>query len=252
MKNKKVKTILFGLIPPIAIIIAWYLATTFGSIPTSILPTIPMVKDAFINMCQTGQLQSDLAISLSRVVKGFLISAVIGILLGSVMGMSKTINKILNPTITVLRQIPIIAWIPLLILWCGIGESSKIVIIVLASFFPILINTMSGISNTPQGYIEVAKLYKLNPWKTFVKVYLPHSLPQVFVGLKLGLSVSWMAVVAAELIASSSGIGYRMSNARSLMYSDVVIVCMLVVGLIGILMDKLLGLVFNKLTPWNK
>ena len=98
----------------------------------------------------------------------------------------------------------------------------------------------------------MAQLYKLNFFKTFRKVHLPHALPQILVGLKLGLGISWMAVVAAELIASLSGIGYRMSNARSLMQSDVVIVCMILIGLIGILMDKILGGIFTVITPWNR
>ena len=184
--------------------------------------------------------------------KGYLLSAVLGTVLGSLMGMSKTVLHLLQPTVTVIRQIPIIAWIPLIILWCGIGELSKVVVIVVAAFFPIMMNTMSGISSTPAGYIEVAQLYKLNFFKTFRKVYLPHALPQILVGLKLGLGISWMAVVAAELIASLSGIGYRMSNARSLMQSDVVIVCMILIGLIGILMDKILGGIFTVITPWNR
>lgn len=98
--------------------------------------------------------------------------------------------------------------------------------------------------------MEVAKLYKLSKWETFVKVYLPHALPQILVGLKLGLGVSWMAVVASELIAASTGIGYRMNEARSLMKSDKVIVCMIVIGLIGIIMDKLISLLFDRFTPW--
>lgn len=255
MKTKKtidLKTILLGLLPPVLILIAWHAATTFTDIPSSILPKISMVGASFLEKVSEGQLQTDLLISLGRVVKGYALSAVLGILLGSVMGMSKTLKKVLNPTVTVIRQIPMIAWIPLIILWCGIGELSKVVIIVLAAFFPILINTMSGIENTPEGYIEVARLYKLSPWQTFTKVYLPHALPNILVGLKLGLSVSWMAVVAAELIASSSGIGYRMSNARSLMYSDIVILCMLVIGLVGILMDKAIGSIFARLTPWQQ
>ena len=186
------------------------------------------------------------------VLKGYLLSVALGTVLGSLMGMSKTIANLLQPTVTVIRQIPIIAWIPLIILWCGIGELSKVVVIVMAAFFPIMMNTMSGISSTPAGYIEVAQLYKLNYFKTFRKVYLPHALPQILVGLKLGLGISWMAVVAAELIASLSGIGYRMSNARSLMQSDMVIVCMIVIGVIGILMDKILGAIFTAITPWNK
>lgn len=252
MKAQSVKQILLGLIVPVLILAAWICATHFRSIPTSILPKISMVWQAFLEMLQSGQLWKDLSVTLSRVVKGYLLSALLGMILGSLMGMSKTVAYLLQPTVTVIRQIPIIAWIPLIILWCGIGELSKIVVIVLAAFFPIMMNTMSGISSTPAGYIEVAQLYKLSFFKTFRKVYLPHALPQILVGLKLGLGISWMAVVAAELIASLSGIGYRMSNARSLMQSDVVIVCMILIGLIGILMDKILGVIFTVITPWNK
>lgn len=252
MKAQSVKQILLGLIVPVLILAAWICATHFRSIPTSILPKISMVWQAFLEMLQSGQLWKDLSVTLSRVVKGYLLSALLGMILGSLMGMSKTVAYLLQPTVTVIRQIPIIAWIPLIILWCGIGELSKIVVIVMAAFFPIMMNTMSGISSTPAGYIEVAQLYKLSFFKTFRKVYLPHALPQILVGLKLGLGISWMAVVAAELIASLSGIGYRMSNARSLMQSDVVIVCMILIGLIGILMDKILGAIFTAITPWNK
>lgn len=252
MKAQSVKQILLGLIVPVLILAAWICATHFRSIPTSILPKISMVWQAFLEMLQSGQLWKDLSVTLSRVVKGYLLSALLGMILGSLMGMSKTVAYLLQPTVTIIRQIPIIAWIPLIILWCGIGELSKIVVIVMAAFFPIMMNTMSGISSTPAGYIEVAQLYKLSFFKTFRKVYLPHALPQILVGLKLGLGISWMAVVAAELIASLSGIGYRMSNAQSLMQSDVVIVCMILIGLIGILMDKILGVIFTVITPWNK
>ena len=251
MKSVIRKTIL-ALILPLVIVAAWIYATTFLQIPAGILPSIPQVWSAGVEMISSGQLQSDLLISLVRVLKGFLVSAVFGVTLGSLIGMFRPVREMLLPLITVIRQIPMIAWIPLIILWCGIGELSKVVIIVLAAFFPILVNTESGIAGTPESYLEVARLYKLNPWKTFCKVYLPHALPQILVGLKLGLGVSWMAVVAAELIAAVSGIGYRMSNARSLMRPDIVIVCMIVVGLVGIGMDKVIGLIFGSFTPWKK
>ena len=251
MKNN-IRIIVKAFVVPVIIVIAWYCVTTYGSIPSGILPAIPTVGETFKDMLETGQLQEDLLISLSRVVKGFLFSAILGVLLGSLVGMFRTLKEYLIPTITVIRQIPMIAWIPLVILWCGIGELSKIVIIVLAAFFPILVNTESGMESTPEGYVEVAKLYKLSKWKTFTKVYLPHALPQILVGLKLGLGTSWMAVVAAELIAATSGIGYRMSSARSLMQSNVVIVCMIVVGLVGVFMDKIIGLIFSAITPWQK
>ena len=247
-----VRRVVLALIIPTAIVVFWIYAKATMDIPDGILPTITAVGEAFVEMASSGQLWGDLSVSLLRVVKGFLVSAVLGIVLGSLIGMFRIAREMLKPMFTVIRQIPMIAWIPLIILWCGIGELSKVVIIVLAAFFQVLVNTESGIEQTPEDYLEVARLYKLSPWKTFTKVYLPHALPQILVGLKLALSVSWMAVVAAELIAATSGIGYRMSNARSLMQSDVVIVCMIVVGVVGIIMDKLIGLLLESFTPWKK
>lgn len=252
MKKDLTRKTILGILIPTIVIIFWYLVTSFGSVPEGILPSIPKVGETFVEMVQSGQLQQDLLVSLSRVVKGYLVSAILGITLGSLMGMFRTVKEMFLPIVTIIRQIPMIAWIPLIILWCGIGETSKVVIIVLAAFFPILVNTQSGMESTPEGYLEVAQLYKLNPWETFMSVYLPHALPHVLVGLKLGLGVSWMAVVAAELIAATTGIGYRMSNARSMMQSNVVIVCMIVVGLVGVLMDKGIGILFGLFTPWEK
>lgn len=252
MKASYFRKVILALIIPAIIVSAWYVTTTYGSMPRGILPTIPMVGDAFVDLIKSGKLKEDLLISLSRVIKGYLISAFFGIILGSLVGMFRPVKELFIPIITVIRQIPMIAWIPLIILWCGIGEASKIAIIVLVAFFQILVNTQSGIESTPKGYIEVAKLYKLSRWKTFVKVYLPNAIPQILVGLRLGLGGSWMAVVAAELIAATSGIGYRMSTARSNMQSNVVIACMIVVGLAGVLMDKGVGLICNAFTPWNK
>ncbi len=252
MKTSYLRKIILALIIPAIIVFVWYFTTTYGSMPKGILPTIPMVGDAFADLIKSGKLKEDLFVSLSRVIKGYLISTFFGIILGSLIGMFRPVKELFIPIITVIRQIPMIAWIPLIILWCGIGEASKIAIIVLVAFFQILVNTQSGIESTPKGYIEVAKLYKLGRWKTFVKVYLPHAIPQILVGLRLGLGGSWMAVVAAELIAATSGIGYRMSTARSNMQSNVVIACMIVVGLAGVLMDKGVGLICNAFTPWNK
>lgn len=252
MNNSVIRKTVMALIIPLIIVIAWYLATTYNDIPVGILPTISMVGDAFVDMVQSGELLNDLLISLGRVIKGFLVSAVLGIILGSLVGMFPRVRELFLPMITVIRQIPIIAWIPLIIMWAGIEETSKVIIIVLAAFFPIMVNTESGIEQTPGGLIEVAKLYKLSSWETFVKVYLPHALPHILVGLKLGLGVSWMAVVAAELIASTTGIGYKLNYSRSMMQADKVLVCMIVIGLVGVIMDKLIGWLFTQLTPWEK
>lgn len=246
------KKALLGVTVPFIILIAWWFVTANGLIPSSLLPTLQSVKSAFIEATQSGQLQSDLLISLKRVVQGFLMASVLGIFLGTVMGMSKTLCAMLLPLVTTIRQIPMIAWFPLIILWCGIGELSKVVVIVIAAFFPVLVNTLNGIQSTPDSYIEVADLYKLTRLERFTKLYMPHALPDILVGVKLGLGVSWMAVVAAELVAATSGIGFRMNDARSMMRSDKVIVCMILIGLVGVLMDKLVTVLFGLLTPWEK
>lgn len=249
---KKLKDIGLALIVPAFIVLAWWYVTNYTDTPNSILPKISEVGNTFRDMLKSGELQFNVWISLQRVFKGYLLSAVVGITLGTLLGMSRLAKKMLQPLFTTIRQIPIMAWIPLLILWCGIGEGSKVVIIFIASVFPILINTQAGISSTPASLLEVAQLYKLSKLHTFLRVYLPHALSGIQTGLKLGLGVSWMAVVAAELIASTSGIGYTMSYARTLMQSNVVILCMIVVGLIGILMDKMISLVFTLVTPWER
>lgn len=209
----RVKKLVLGFVIPIVILVLWYTATTFMNVPTTILPKIRNVIVTAVDMSKTGQLPVDLGISIGRVVKGFLVSAIVGVVLGSAMGMSETAKELLLPTITTIRQISMIAWIPLIILWAGIGEASKVIIIVIAAVFPILVNTMSGITRTPKGYVEVAKLYKLGRWQTFTKVFLPHALPQMLVGLKLGLGGSWMAGCCFR--ADCSNFWYWISNERS-------------------------------------
>jgi len=247
---KKIKDILLSLIIPAAVIIVWSIATAKGFAPEAILPSIKNVLKAFYENLASGQLAQDLGISLMRVVKGYFFAVLLGVTLGTLMGMSDNINHIFSLTLNAIRQIPMMAWIPLIILWFGIDELSKVVVIILGAFFPIMVNTFSGIRSTPPGYIEVAKLYKLSKWNTFRRVYLPSAIPQIFVGLKLGLGISWMAVVAAELIASTEGIGFRISDARSIMKPDIVIMGMIVIGIVGILMDKILTFISRKSTPW--
>lgn len=249
---KPMKRMVLGLILPVLILAAWWWVTTFTQMSHAILPAISEVGTTFREFLLDGTLQADLGDSLSRVIKGYAVAVVLGIAVGSAMGMWQTTYALVHPLITAVRQIPVIAWIPLIILWCGIGELSKVVVIAIAAFFPIAVNTLGGIQSLPAGYLEVARLYRLSAAQTFRKVYLPHALPQILVGLKLGLGSSWMAVVAAELIAASSGIGYRLNYARGLLRSDAVILCMLVIGVVGIVMDKLLTLVFRQLLPWKK
>ena len=203
---------------PLLILILWETVTRLKLFPAVILPPLATVLKSFLAQLQSGQLLADIAISMQRVLVGYLIAIGLGVTLGVFMGISERAHKFFFLTLTAIRQIPIIAWIPLIILWAGIDEASKIVIIVLGSIFPILLNTINGIKMTPQEYIEVGRMFKLSHWDLLKKVYFPSALPSIFVGLRLGLGISWMVVVAAEIIAASSGIGYRINDARSLMW----------------------------------
>lgn len=250
--NKKINIKFLGIVLPITVLVFWFIATTYGSVPTAILPSINKVITSFKEQIISGQLFSDIGVSLVRVLKGYTLAAILGIFLGTIMGISRVWDKFFSLTLNTIRQIPMLAWIPLIILWFGIEEKSKVVVIVLGAFFPIMVNTFSAIKQTQVSYIEVARLYKLNKWDTFKRVFLPSALPQIFVGLKLGLGISWMAVVAAEMISGSSGIGFRITDARILLQPDVVIVGIIVIGFIGIMMDKLLSKISKKATPWIK
>lgn len=176
----------------------------------------------------------------------------VGILLGVLMGMNKFANRFFMLTFTAIRQIPMIAWVPILIIWFGIGEESKVAVIFLAAYFPVLVNTVSGIERTDPKLIEVGKMYHLNGWQQFTQIYLPSALPSIFVGLKLGLSVSWMAVVGAEMIAATSGIGFRINDARSLMQYPIVFAGIIAIAVVGVIMDLVISLIGKLCTPWER
>ncbi|CAB5671992.1 Putative aliphatic sulfonates transport permease protein ssuC [Providencia rettgeri] len=198
----------------------------------------------------SGQLWQDISISLSRVLIAFAIAAIFAFFLGIIMALSLRTNQIFNLTLNAIRQIPPLAWIPLLILWFGIGEVTKIILIIKSAFFPILLSTINGIQTTPMTYIELGNLYQFNIWQKLRKIYIPSLLPNLFTGLRLAMGLSWATVVAAEMIAANSGIGYRINDARIMLDSPVVIVGILVIGIVGLLLDKILLIISYYLLPW--
>ncbi|SDI14269.1 sulfonate transport system permease protein [Pseudobutyrivibrio sp. 49] len=247
----RTKDFLVSIIFPLTIVVAWFYATTVKGISGAILPEISEVIATFKSLAEKGSIQQDVIASLIRVLKGYFLAVSIGVIVGALSGMNKFVKTLIIPVATAIRQVPIIAWIPLIILWCGIGEESKVVVIVVAATFPIMVNTMSGVASTPDSFLEVAHLYKLSKWEAFLKVYMPNALPNILVGLKLGMGASWMAVVAAEMLGATSGIGYRLNDARSMLKSDQVILCIIIIGAIGILSDLILSYIFKKITPWE-
>ena len=174
------------IILPVLIVLAWHFATSTGAMSTLILPKISTVLETLKEQIANGTLPGDIGISLSRIAKGYALAVVVGILLGVLMGMNKFANRFFMLTFTAIRQIPMIAWVPILIIWFGIGEESKVAVIFLAAYFPVLVNTVSGIERTDPKLIEVGKMYHLNGWQQFTKIYLPSALPSIFCRIKTG------------------------------------------------------------------
>lgn len=251
MNVLKVKNLVRGFIIPVIIIIIWIVLSESGRFSSLIMPTIGNIGGAFVDSVKKGTMGNDLKVSFLIVIRGYAIGAVLGLLLGVLMGISKYVNQLLSPMFNAIRQIPPLAWIPLLILWVGIGDTAKIVLISLGVFFPVLLNTITGISEVSTSYLEFAHNYKIKKKDILLKILLPGAVPSIFVGLRLGAGTAWMSIVAAEMIAAVAGVGYRINAARNLMQTSTVIVYMILIGLVGGLMDVLLRKLERHTIKWR-
>lgn len=234
----------------LVLLLVWIGMEKTGHLNTVVMPGLSIVWDTFCTKIRDGSLLEALGISLVRVLKGYGLSVVLGICLGTLMGLSKHVRRLSDLVIQILRPIPPIAWIPLVILWIGIGEGSKVFLIFLGGFFVILINVIDGIRYTDDKMLEVAQVMGVSKRKFLLKVIIPSAMPSILTGLRVGINSCWTCVVAAELVASSSGIGYMISNARNYGQMDVVIVGMLTIGMVGKAMDLLLSALEKKIIYW--
>ena len=239
-------------ITPVLLLFAvWYFVTAGDNYEGVIFPSLTTVVDTLVYKVKDGSLLEALSVSLVRVLKGYALAAVFGILFGIVIGLSSHVQRLTDFIIQVIKPIPPIAWIPLVILWMGIGEISKVFLIFLGGFFTILLNVIDGIRYTDKKLLEVAAVMETPRLKYIVKLVIPAAFPSIFTGLRVAMGTCWTCVVAAELVASSSGVGYMISNARNFGQMDDVIVGMLSIGMIGKGMDVLLQLAEKRLLYWN-
>lgn len=244
----KVKNIVLTLFLPIAILIIWELGVKYGSINGNVIPPPSTLCKTFISLVSSGKLQSGLLISFQRVLEGFVIAAVIGIVLGFIMGICASANRLLSSLVNILRPIPVVALIPILIIILGVGESANVSIIVIGALWPILLNTTAGVMSTDKKLMELAYVYRLSKPKQYFQIVLPSSLYSILTGLRLGISGAWMSVVAAEMIGATSGIGYLIMFSKSLAQAANMYVLVLVVGIIGFLIDRVLLLLQNAIS----
>jgi sulfonate transport system permease protein len=239
------------LLAPVLLVLVWYAASNAGILNPNILPSPVKVVETLFKLISNGKLGKNLLVSGKRVLKGFAIGTGIGIVLGVFMGLSKTLNKILSSLVSIFRPIPMIAWIPLLILWLGIGEETKVAVIIIGTLWPVLLNTIGGILSVDKKLLEVAQVLEKGKKEILLNVILPAAWPSIITGIRLGISTAWTCVVAAEMIAASSGVGYMITYARELSQPDVVLVGVFTIGVVGLLIDFLIMRIQKRLLRWN-
>jgi ABC-type nitrate/sulfonate/bicarbonate transport system permease component len=216
-----------------------------------LLPAPTAVAKAFWELIQSGDLFSHLYDSLKREIVAFL-WATSAIPLGIAMGWSKVVNEQVDPLIEVLRPVPPLAWIPLSILWFGVGDVQNQFIIFLGIFFPVLLNTIMGVKNIEPNLVRAARCLGASESRILRRVVLPAALPQIITGIRVGLGVGWMALVAAELVGANSGLGFLINDARTLLRTDIVIVGMITIGVVGLLIDRTIRVSGRRFMPWSR
>jgi ABC-type nitrate/sulfonate/bicarbonate transport system permease component len=243
---------------PLILIAIWQGISSIGVIPSYKLPSpIEIVlgfKDLLVVGVPPGHLlHNHMLYSLYRVVLGYAVASLLAIPLGLLMGWSGKLLNMIRPVIEVVRPIPPLAWIPIAILWFGIGIKSAAFIIFLGAFFPILLNTISGVLSIPPLLIEAARTLHAKEKDIFLKVLFPGTVPSIFVGMRIGIGIGWMTLVAAEFtgVKEGYGLGYMIMTARDIQRPDEILAGMLVIGIIGLLIDIGLRAIEAKTIRWR-
>ena len=241
-KSKVVKTSISVAI----ILLIWTIITKMQLVSSYVLPSPSKVIDSFIKMVQSGEIFEDIYISFVRVIKGFFIATLCAFILAMVRIVLPKYSDYYESIIQFLKNVPPLSLISLLILWFGIGETTKIGIIVLTSFFPIYLNTVKGFVSCDKKLLEVGQVYGYSKANSFLKIRLPYAMSDILVGMRVGLGYSWRAIISAEMIAASSGIGHMILFAQQMSRTDKVIVGILVIGIIGYITDRVFAFIIDK------
>ncbi len=237
---------------PIGLLLLWQILSSKGILLEVILPSPASVAKALYEITADGTLQIDIVTSLRRILVGYFYGVIVAIVLGVGSGLNRVIYRFVYPIVNIIRQIPLYAWMPLLILWFGIGETSKLLIIARGVVIPLYLNTVQGIRDVNIQYYELAKVLELKRSTFLRKVVFPSAMPAIYTGLRLAAGNSLMAVVAAEMLGGLTGLGYALLQAKEFLWSDKLIALMLVIAIIGIIFDVLIKGVENRTLGWKK
>ncbi|SHG42696.1 NitT/TauT family transport system permease protein [Thermosyntropha lipolytica DSM 11003] len=250
VKREKAVSFFYMLLTLVLFILVWQMAALkYNS--ELLLPTPLKTAVALYDAVRDPWILKNLLITLKRVLLGFLYALAIGVPLGYLMGYSKTVLQIMDPLIGSLRQVPIMAWVPLTIVWFGLGDGPTVFLIAFSGVFPIILNTIAGVQGIDRDYYHAARSMGAKPWHIFSDVIFPGSLPDIMTGMRIAVGAGWMSVICAEFIATSAGFGYAMVEAQTRMYTDKLIALMIMAGIVGYLIDRLLLFLNIRLIKWR-
>lgn len=249
---KKIAKTLQSILPLALFFLVWQFLSFVGVLDPKFLPSPIEIIQRFFELLSQGDLIIDILQSIKRVLVGFVLAGIAGISLGVLSGMYKSVYNLLNPIIEMFRPIPPIAWVPLAILWFGLGDIPAFFLVFLGAFFPIFTNTYAGVSSLDEVYKRAALTLGASRKVFITNILIPSALPSIFTGLKIGLGISWMVVIIAEMVGAQSGLGYMIQLNRIILDIPSVMVGMVIIGLIGFAMNRLM-IIFEKfLIPWKQ
>ncbi|SFB54851.1 sulfonate transport system permease protein [Cohnella sp. OV330] len=240
-----------GWLVPVAAIAVWQLAGTLGWISSEFLPTPAAIATAFADLAANGGLLHHMGDSIRRAAIGFAFGGGLGLALGLLTGLFRRAEYLLDPSAQMLRLVPHLAIAPLIILWFGFGEISKVVIIAAGSFFPLYVNTFLGIRQVDNKLFEVSRTLSFSRFKRISRLILPAASPQILLGLRTSLAVSWIGLVVAELIGSTSGIGFLINEAKQNGQPEVIFVGILIFAIVGKLLDSAVKAIERRTLSWQ-
>lgn len=230
----------------LTILILWYVVTEAGHLSTYVLPSPGKVMNTMIGMAVSGEIFTDICISMWRVIQGFLIAFVLAFSIAVLKISVPKVSAYYEFILEFFRNVPPLAMIPLLILWFGIGETTKIIIIVLAAFFPMYLNIVKGFTSCDRKLLEVGEVFGYNKREKFQKIIFPHAFADILVGMRIGMGYSWRAIIGAEMVAASTGLGHMILFSQQMSRMDKVIVGILMIGVVGIITDKIFANIIKK------
>lgn len=236
---------------PAVLVAAWFAASASGAVTSQKFPAPWEVWNAFTELARSGELWANLSVSLRRAAIGLVVGIVVGLLLGIVSGLSRLGDQLIDPTVQIVRTIPILAVTPLLIIWFGIDELPKLIIIALAAGIPTYINTHLGVRHVDAKLIEAGRAYRLGHARLVRTVVIPEALPQILLGFRIAMTAALGALVVAELSNTQAGLGFLMTSAQQYFQTDIVVACIVLYAVAGLLADTVVRVLERVTMPWK-